>query len=905
MKLAQPIGTTPYDVKSSDTISSIALRFNTTPTVLSRLNHLSSSLLFPGQTLFVPDKSAVITKDASSHHKPISTEPLPSNSINIYNKKNKRPISPDLSLSPDHSLERLLDDEHLHHSPDEISRRYLKISAKYVTDGQGVVAGILLITPQTLMFNPNVSDHLVMDRGQEKYIVRAPLKSIASVMFYDDIAAMVVGDCKKRCLPTSSFIDYEQTVSPKPGVVICQETGEKYTLFTPEHSSEENIKNNKKDIENFRMPDESCDTIKSISKDQGISTMSESSTCESTLKDENVVSDNDLKNHENSSTEPERVSLFMQETKQSSTPKHSHQVDSYKVVHQTEIHNELDINRDSKNISVLDNTENSLKTFEPSIDNSSTSSSPITKNDPHSTFHIDKDIDKLKDPSLQNVENETSTFSSEENLCDNQLSDSNECTTQSDILQNGECTKNDNLQNKELYTETECLQNKNRLEKELVEKTELLSPNDSEVSIINSNLHNESVNNSQNENLSSVEPQITSPVNDCSKDSGISEYTNSSIHHDHSHDKVVHETLTQRSSLSNEARQWLGKRGIHLKSMEEEDQNEISLSSTDDISSDVTPRPAKKTVDPLMYTAVKIHKSYWLPSRTTHNAIMGIPPNRDQKRRQHWFAIPKARVDQLNNFLLHWAPDVNSNSSGLSTPASGLSTPDNLLERSGDEGINFVDDAFHTSPATSFGYEKVHQDDAIGLKVHQYSSASSSLRSLVDDDPELLAESALLTRKQLGQLSRKLPSRTVGHSWELVYSTTLHGISLSTLYRNFTDYDNPSLIIAKDEHDRVFGAFMSEPPKLSDSFYGTGESLLFTFSKENKVKIYQWSGENNFFIKGSKTSLSVGGGDGVFGLWFDEDLYRGRSHSCRTFDNETLSEKEDFICTGLEAWAFV
>lgn len=44
---------------------------------------------------------------------------------------------------------------------------------------------------------------------------------------------------------------------------------------------------------------------------------------------------------------------------------------------------------------------------------------------------------------------------------------------------------------------------------------------------------------------------------------------------------------------------------------------------------------------------------------------------------------------------------------------------------------------------------------------------------------------------------------------------------------------------------------------------------------------------------------------GVFGLWFDEDLYRGRSHSCRTFDNETLSEKEDFICTGLEAWAFV
>lgn len=44
---------------------------------------------------------------------------------------------------------------------------------------------------------------------------------------------------------------------------------------------------------------------------------------------------------------------------------------------------------------------------------------------------------------------------------------------------------------------------------------------------------------------------------------------------------------------------------------------------------------------------------------------------------------------------------------------------------------------------------------------------------------------------------------------------------------------------------------------------------------------------------------------GVFGLWVDEDLYHGRSHSCRTFDNVTLSQKEDFIISGLEAWAFV
>lgn len=35
---------------------------------------------------------------------------------------------------------------------------------------------------------------------------------------------------------------------------------------------------------------------------------------------------------------------------------------------------------------------------------------------------------------------------------------------------------------------------------------------------------------------------------------------------------------------------------------------------------------------------------------------------------------------------------------------------------------------------------------------------------------------------------------------------------------------------------QVFGAFLSCPPKVSDGFYGTGESLLFTFHPEFKVR---------------------------------------------------------------------
>ena len=34
---------------------------------------------------------------------------------------------------------------------------------------------------------------------------------------------------------------------------------------------------------------------------------------------------------------------------------------------------------------------------------------------------------------------------------------------------------------------------------------------------------------------------------------------------------------------------------------------------------------------------------------------------------------------------------------------------------------------------------------------------------------------------------------------------------------------------------QVFGAFLSEPPKVSDGFYGNGESMLFSFKDEKLV----------------------------------------------------------------------
>ena len=311
---------------------------------------------------------------------------------------------------------------------------------------------------------------------------------------------------------------------------------------------------------------------------------------------------------------------------------------------------------------------------------------------------------------------------------------------------------------------------------------------------------------------------------------------------------------------------------------EEEKDTRDTTTTTED-----TPKEEKENL--LMYVVLRVQKAYRYRNNQKLNTNTNIfPMSFTQPSLEHCFAVPRDRADQFYNFLLYWLPDVyGEDSSGFSTPCSN-------------ECEHFEEKA------------KVRKrwSDFSGT------SSRSSLRSSIceDDVPELDEESTLLTRTQVNMLAPRLPHRTIGHRWELVYSTANHGISLRTLYRNFQYHDSPVLIVIRDESERVFGAFLSEPPRISDGFFGTGESLLFTFEDmgtegKESLKTFEWTGRNTFFIKGSKNSLAIGDGDGVFGLWLDGDLNHGRTHTCNTFDNDLLTNTEDFICCALEAWAFV
>ncbi|CAL1610695.1 unnamed protein product [Knipowitschia caucasica] len=169
-----------------------------------------------------------------------------------------------------------------------------------------------------------------------------------------------------------------------------------------------------------------------------------------------------------------------------------------------------------------------------------------------------------------------------------------------------------------------------------------------------------------------------------------------------------------------------------------------------------------------------------------------------------------------------------------------------------------------------------------------------------DTLPVLSEQSLLLDHLHLEKVSAHLPVRTQGYPWQLAYSTAVHGSSLKTLYRNMAGLDSPVLLVIRDMHKKVFGAFSSDPFRISHGCYGTGETFLFSFNPD--FQLYKWTGENYYFVSGNLESLQIGGGGGCFGLWLDADLYHGSSFSCPTFHNAPLSTHEDFIVQDLEVW---
>uniref|UniRef100_A0A665UJ38 Oxidation resistance protein 1 n=1 Tax=Echeneis naucrates TaxID=173247 RepID=A0A665UJ38_ECHNA len=261
------------------------------------------------------------------------------------------------------------------------------------------------------------------------------------------------------------------------------------------------------------------------------------------------------------------------------------------------------------------------------------------------------------------------------------------------------------------------------------------------------------------------------------------------------------------------------------------------------------------------------------------------------KKHEYWFAVPQERSDHLYVFFMQWSPDMY----GEGVRGMGQEPGFMVVKK------NEVSEMDKGKPITDLNVKEWE----ITTKEEVNSKHGTSIKTDMEPEtfkPNLREPSDLLEADQIEKLAKNLPPRTIGYPWTLAFGTSKHGMSIKTLYRTMQGQDTPVLMVIKDSDGQVFGALASEPFKVSDGFYGTGETFLFTFNPE--FEVYKWTGDNMFFIKGDTDSLAFGGGSGEFGLWLDGDLYHGRSHSCKTFGNPMLSKKEDFYVQDIEIWAF-
>ncbi|XP_071410095.1 oxidation resistance protein 1 isoform X6 [Pithys albifrons albifrons] len=287
------------------------------------------------------------------------------------------------------------------------------------------------------------------------------------------------------------------------------------------------------------------------------------------------------------------------------------------------------------------------------------------------------------------------------------------------------------------------------------------------------------------------------------------------------------------------------------------------------------------------------------------------------KKHEYWFAVPQERTDHLYVFFIQWSPEIYAEDTGESLREPGFIVVKKKEEPETSEEATTEDAAKEWEVVSVAEYHR--RIDALNseelrtlcrrLQITTREDTNSKQVANIKTDlepeafrPNLSDPSELLQPEQIEKLTKSLPPRTIGYPWTLVYSTAKHGMSLKTLYRTMMGLDTPVLLVIKDSDGQVFGALASEPFKVSDGFYGTGETFMFTFSPD--FEVFKWTGDNMFFIKGDMDSLAFGGGGGEFALWLDGDLYHGRSHSCKTFGNHTLSKREDFIIQDIEIWAF-
>ncbi|XP_062126797.1 nuclear receptor coactivator 7 isoform X6 [Drosophila sulfurigaster albostrigata] len=994
------IPTISYTVGNRDTLTSVAARFDTTPSELTHLNRLNSSFIYPGQQLLVPDKSA---KDDASTSSTGTNEGGGGGGGSISGKSSpiERKLSSDESKQekdileglrpgspkPGH-IERVVGSNSFSNSQAEenadksddpvITQRFLKINVRHITDGQGVVGGVLLVTRNAVMFDPNVSDPLVIEHGPESYGVIAPMDLVVNAAIFHDIAHMRVAGGAGPSVAASSGADAEkpEIYYPKPVLV--------------EEDSKE-LSEQQADIETKRLEAEIGSL--EITDDQ-------ESLCSSTGRDGDAFP---------KAFERERVEDTSTEAKDSAKTDAHDEEDEKKTLGLTNTRSTLEERRKS----LLDHhwaipskdryyLSNSRRSSEDEADNESNitvdSGARVQQDAVHSaTSSLSGGVAAaIAGAAAATAATSASAASATgavglppgvlppagidlEHL--EQLSKQSCYDSGIDIREPIPTIQP--IPKKTVYSDADIVLSSDWVPPKTIVPTHFSeSPPRSTIlgqsldaggtrkktSSVSFSVDDEAAQQAQaaaaaaaaagdkqadkkNKMLKRLSYPLTW-VEGLTGEGGAppsaggslnkSADTDSAPNTGDSNQSVFSKVFSRRSSIGTFIRPHSSEGTASSTKLKESKPQPPKLDYRSMVSMDdkpelfisvdkLIPRPARACSDPPLYFRLRMGKPIGkaIPQGTT---VMSYGKNK--LRAEYWFSVPKNRVDELYRFINTWVKHLYGELDEEQIKARGfeLIQEDTEWTKSGTikSGYSGSQDGEEIGDLTRESWELLKAPFAKTYKIIKTASHAAShdlellggeVLSMSTDEyrktslfatgsfeldfpiPDLIGKTEILTEEHREKLCAHLPARAEGYSWSLIFSTSQHGFALNSLYRKMARLESPVLIVIEDTEHNVFGALTSCSLHVSDHFYGTGESLLYKFNPS--FKVFHWTGENMYFIKGNMESLSIGAGDGRFGLWLDGDLNQGRSQHCSTYGNEPLAPQEDFVIKTLECWAFV
>ena len=69
---------------------------------------------------------------------------------------------------------------------------------------------------------------------------------------------------------------------------------------------------------------------------------------------------------------------------------------------------------------------------------------------------------------------------------------------------------------------------------------------------------------------------------------------------------------------------------------------------------------------------------------------------------------------------------------------------------------------------------------------------------------------------------------------------------MNTFFKR-TSGEETTLVLMEDAIGYKFGAMVHEQWESNSSFYGTGETLVFTFEKQDEIKLWECTGDNSMY----------------------------------------------------------